>query len=341
MALTRLKTWISGEILTHTDLNGEFDNFINNAASLFSPFTSNIDSGGFRLIGLGAGSLGSPSLQFTSDTNTGIWSSAADTVDVSTGGSRALQLGASALISASPEDSRTSSVDTLLELRSTTSSSPAAGIGTGLLFSAESADENPSNVGEVDFAFSDITAGSEDSYMDILLRTAGAALGTRYRFQATGAFNGIFTHANTATRTYTLPDNSVNLGTTGTKSVATLGTTFSTTSTSFVDVTSLSVTLTTGANRCLIIFSGSVNNTNAAAGSLITIDQDGSNIGSSNGIVNVVSSGAGDSNNGSFSILTDVLSAASHTFKVQLRADSGTANVNGNPTARFAVMELA
>jgi hypothetical protein len=39
-----------------------------------------------------------------------------------------------------------------------------------------------------------------------LLRVAGAALTACYRWAATGAFNAIFTHANTADRTYTWPN---------------------------------------------------------------------------------------------------------------------------------------
>ena len=340
MALTRVKIWISGEILTHTDLNGEFDNFINNASSLFSPFTSNIDAGGFRLTALGAGSLGSPSLQPTGDTNTGIWFSAADTLDVSTGGSRAAQLGASWLLAASPEDSRTDSVDVVGEIRSTTSSAPAAGIGTGVKFTAESTDENPSDVGEIDFVFSDVSAGSEDSRMDVLLRTAGAALGARYRFQATGAFNGIFTHANTAVRTYTFPDNDLTIGAAATKSAATLTSDFTTTSTSFVDVTGLSITVTTTGGRILMLFSGVLSNTLGTVGQMATFTVDGTNQGGTNGLVQTETNTAGAAENASMIWLTAALSAASHTFKVQIRADSGTATLRGNPTGSFTILEF-
>lgn len=342
MALTRIKTWISGEILTHTDLNGEFDNFLNNASSLVSPWTSNIDAGGFRLTALSLGSLGSPSLQFTNDSNTGIWSSAADTIDVSTGGSRAAQLGASWLLSASPEDSRTDSVDVVGEIRSTTSSTPSAGIGTGIKFSAESADENPSDVGEIDFAFSDVTAASEDSYASLLLRNAGAALGERYRFQASDAFRAVFTHsALTAARTITIPDADITLGTVGTKGQTTLGSTFSTTSDTFVDVTGLAVTITTGTNRALILFSAGSNNDTATRGCIFTVTQDSTNLGGTNGLSQTSSSDAADKETAAFTFLTNILTAASHTFQIQLRRDgAGTANMSGNPTAVLTVIEL-
>lgn len=104
------------------------------------------------------------------------------------------------------QDSRTNSVDAALTVRSTTSGTPAAGMGTGILLQAESADETPSDVGQVEAAFSDVSAGSEDSYVQLLLRVAGAALTACWRFAATAAFKGILTHANTADRTYTFPN---------------------------------------------------------------------------------------------------------------------------------------
>lgn len=103
-------------------------------------------------------------------------------------------------------DARTNTVDAALVVTSTTSGVPAAGIGTGIKLQAESADENPSDVVEFDGVFSDVTAGSEDSYARVLLRVAGAALTEIYRFATTAAFKAIFTHANTADRTYTFPD---------------------------------------------------------------------------------------------------------------------------------------
>lgn len=340
MALARTKVWISGEILTHTDLNAEIDNLINNAASLQSPWTSNIDAGGFRLTTLGIGSIGSPTLQPTGDTNTGIWFSVADTVDVSTGGSRGAQFGASWLLAASPEDSRTDSVDVVGEIRSTTSSAPAVGIGTGIKFTAESADENPSDVGELDFAFSDVTAASEDSYADILLRTAGAALGSRYRFQATGAFRGIFTSALTANRTYTFPDNDLTLGAVAAKGASTIVADFTTTSTTFTNVTDLASTITTTGGRILIIFSGVLSNANAGAGSFLTATVDGTNQGGTNGLSQIETNSADAAENGSFMFLTAALSAASHTFQMQIRADSGTAKLRGNPTGSLIVVEI-
>ena len=125
----------------------------------------------------------------TNETLTGAWA-------LSTGGN----------VKVGSNSSRTNTVDTPLVVESVTTGIPAAGIGTGILLRAESQDENPSDVGQIDFTFSDRTAASEDSYCQILLRVAGAALAAAYRFASTTAFRAIFTHANTADRTYTLPD---------------------------------------------------------------------------------------------------------------------------------------
>ena len=103
-------------------------------------------------------------------------------------------------------DSRTNSTDAPLTITSTTSGTPAAGIGTGILFRAESQDENPSDVGRAEFAFGDVGTGTEDSVFRILLRTAGAALAQAWQFATTTANNAILTHSNTAQRTYTFQD---------------------------------------------------------------------------------------------------------------------------------------
>lgn len=50
MALSRVKVWIPAEVLTASDLNGEFNNILNNAISLISPLTSGLDVDGFTVI---------------------------------------------------------------------------------------------------------------------------------------------------------------------------------------------------------------------------------------------------------------------------------------------------
>mgnify|MGYP001581678237 CR=1 FL=1 len=105
-------------------------------------------------------------------------------------------------------DARTATTTRALGVIADTTGTPAASIGVGLLFQAESADESQSDFGAVDFVASDIGAGTEDTYMSIPLRVAGRALDEKYRFSSTAGdgFAALFTHAVTADRTYTLPD---------------------------------------------------------------------------------------------------------------------------------------
>lgn len=86
MALARLTVWSASQVLTASALNGEFNNILNSALSLISPLTSNLDFGGFRLITLATGTVSSPAIQYTSDTNTGIYSPGADVMAVASGG---------------------------------------------------------------------------------------------------------------------------------------------------------------------------------------------------------------------------------------------------------------
>jgi hypothetical protein len=109
-------------------------------------------------------------------------------------------------------DARTNTVDAPLTIKALTTNTPAAGIGIGTLYQAESADEAPSNFGQTEFVASDVSAGSEDTYFQILLRVAGAALAAAYRWVATTAYKAIFTHANSADRTYTLANRDCTLG---------------------------------------------------------------------------------------------------------------------------------
>ena len=51
MALSRIKVWVYEKLLA-TDLNAEFNNLLNNALSLISPLTGNLDAGSNRIIAL-------------------------------------------------------------------------------------------------------------------------------------------------------------------------------------------------------------------------------------------------------------------------------------------------
>lgn len=104
------------------------------------------------------------------------------------------------------DNSSNNTVTNIVTVQHTTSGTPGAGIGTGVLFNSESADESPSNFGVLAFVADDVTAGSEDTYFVVQNRTAGAALANAYKFKRTGVGNILFTTAATAERTVTLAD---------------------------------------------------------------------------------------------------------------------------------------
>ena len=185
MALAVSKTYVAAEVLFASDLNLSLTTIHNNALALISPLTGNLDVDGFDLLDTGEYEFRDESADPTAD---GRMRRSGDEVTLRM------------------QDARTATVARPWALWADTTGAPAANIGIGMLFQAESADENPSDFGALDFAASDIGAGTEDTYLDVLVRIAGAALAAIYRFQATGAFRGIFTHANTADRTYTLPN---------------------------------------------------------------------------------------------------------------------------------------
>ena len=157
-----------------------------------------------------------PSYTFTGDLNTGFSSATADTPIISAAGAAVFTGSASLItlgglvdrtITLQTEDARTTTVD-VFTLASTTTGAAAAGIGTGLLFQAESADETTSDAGELAFSYTDVGAASEDTVLDIFLRVAGAALEPKYRFTSTAGagFQLDFAHAVTADRVITFPD---------------------------------------------------------------------------------------------------------------------------------------
>lgn len=110
-------------------------------------------------------------------------------------------------------------VTNLITVQHTTDGTPTAGIGTGILFNGESADENPSNFGRIAFIADDVTGGSEDTYADIQLRVGGAALATKYELKSTGSAQAVFTHAASAERTYTLPNADLEFSYSGGKAI--------------------------------------------------------------------------------------------------------------------------
>lgn len=73
MPLTRLHTWIAGEVLTASDLNAEFNNIIDNLQVAVTGT-------------MGDGTVTSPGLQFFSDGDTGLYKVGANALGVAAGG---------------------------------------------------------------------------------------------------------------------------------------------------------------------------------------------------------------------------------------------------------------
>ena len=89
MALTRANDFDTGTVLTETKIEGEYDRiYTNGAGSLSSPRTADFALGAFIITGVGLGSSSAPAVSFNSDADTGIFSSAADTVDITAGSDR-------------------------------------------------------------------------------------------------------------------------------------------------------------------------------------------------------------------------------------------------------------
>ena len=80
MALSRVKEWVDGEVLTDTDLDAEFDNIIDNPISLISPLTNTLDADGKQII-------------LDADGDTSITSDSDDVIDIEIAGTDSMFIG--------------------------------------------------------------------------------------------------------------------------------------------------------------------------------------------------------------------------------------------------------
>jgi len=236
------------------------------------------------------------------------------------------------------EDSRTATTIRPFAVAATTSGTPAASIGVGMLWQAESGDETPSDFGAVDFVASDVTAGSEDTYASILLRVAGRDLDEKYRFSSTAGsgFAALFTHAITADRTYTLPDATGTIGLLPASDFYSQVSGITTTSTSYTDATSHTITITTSGGKVLLNFSATTSNDTLNQNNFFTfavdaVDQDAAviaradaHVATSKQVVSMVQ-------------LVTGLAAGSHTFKVRWKVSANTGSLT---YSQFAATEI-
>ncbi len=115
-----------------------------------------------------------------------------------------------------------------------------------------------------------------------------------------------------------------------------------TTSATFVDMTGVTITITTGATRCMIEFTADVFHSSATPQSIsIALLIDGASQGGTGGNLGVTSVAVNSGINVSFTFLTDVLSAGSHTFKIQWKTSAATATVQAGSVVPliFSVIE--
>ena len=85
MAISRTVTWSNGQVLTHTDLNAEFDNILNNALSLISPLTANLNAGNFSHTNINAGTSTAPSIAGNNGTTVGFYFTSTAVVSTKSG----------------------------------------------------------------------------------------------------------------------------------------------------------------------------------------------------------------------------------------------------------------
>lgn len=113
-----------------------------------------------------------------------------------------------------------------------------------------------------------------------------------------------------------------------------------TTSTTFTDATGLTATLTTAAVRCLVTFSASVSNSGTAKVS-VDLAVDGTRVSGGAYGLGLVGGASTDRYHLAFTYLTDVLTAASHTLKIQWRVDNAsTGTMYANTTTAAAVFTV-
>ena len=225
------------------------------------------------------------------------------------------------------QDARTNTVARPWALWVDTTGTPAASIGTGMLFQAESGDENPADLGAVDFVASDVGAGTEDTYLSIPLRVAGRALDEKYRFSSTAGdgFAALFTHAVTADRTVTIPDLTFTMGAQPTRSTQSIATSETTTSTTYTDLATSgpAVTITPGrATDQLILLAGRVSNS-AADRVFMSVAIAGAGAADADAVQ--ASGAAGTTVQAtSHALASAVADGATHTAKYKMSSGTGT-----------------
>jgi len=120
---------------------------------------------------------------------------------------------------------------------------------------------------------------------------------------------------------------------------------YTTTSATFedVDTTNISITLTTGARRCRLTLQATGGNGSDGGSINLDFTIDGTRVGQTIGLLFITTPAASNNQNCGMQFVTDLLTAGSHTFRVQWKSDSGTSTLRANTTTSplvFTVEEL-
>jgi hypothetical protein len=173
MALSRVTDWSDGQVLTSSALEAEFDNIYNNGRSLINPMTGDLDFNGNDISGVSLGSVSAPSISFTGDSNTGIYSSGADSIDLAVGGVQGFRVFlSSSRTLASLTSTEAGSSGPVLQLYHN-SASPADSDVTGLIdFFANDDGATQRIIASIRTVFEDVTSTTMDSSFQFLVMNA-------------------------------------------------------------------------------------------------------------------------------------------------------------------------
>jgi hypothetical protein len=127
------------------------------------------------------GLVGTPSLAFTSDTDTGFYRIGSGNVGLSLNGVARATWAVDSAMTVTINSAATNTVTNVLTLTSQSSGTPAAGIGAGIALIAETAAGNDETGAVIQAVTTDVTSTSED--FDLVFKTmqAGAAADEKFR----------------------------------------------------------------------------------------------------------------------------------------------------------------
>jgi hypothetical protein len=131
------------------------------------------------------GVVGTPSLAFISDTDTGFYRTGSGAVALSLDGVARATFGKDTAATVTINSAATNTVTNVLKLTSQSSGTPAAGIGAGIALVAETSAGNDEIGAVIEAVTTDVTSTSED--FDLVFKTmaAGAAADEKFRITST------------------------------------------------------------------------------------------------------------------------------------------------------------